>query len=232
MCNDGFRGAAAALGEADHRGRDFFRGHGLIGAHQADSIEGPERHDTRLLAESVAPLPDERRRLQDEARREPEFFHRLLQLPLHAAVEDPGFRVCADGGDEGVGPDPVLPRGLCRLVLVGIIDLPLRRLAARRLDGRAQAGEQNVALKQVLPLLGMVEIDDMDRQFRVFNGQRPPDERDDALEGIVLQELVYEVFPDRAGRADDKGFHGVQASLTAVPEAVTMSMPLFSPSTS
>ena len=73
----------------------------------------------------------------------------------------------------------------------------------------------------------MVEIDDMDRQFRVFHGQRPPDEQGDALEDIVLQELLDEVPPDRAGRADDKGFHGAQTSLTAVPEAVTISMPLF-----
>ncbi len=62
----------------------------------------------------------------------------------------------------------------------------------------------------------MVEIDDMDRQFRAFDGQRPPDERDDAPEGLVLQELLDEVPPDRAGRADDKGFlignvrHGCQ----------------------
>ena len=78
----------------------------------------------------------------------------------------------------------------------------------------------------------MVEIDDVDRQFRVFNGQRPPDEHGDALEGIVLQELLDEVHPDRAGRADDKGFHGAHASLTAVPEAVTINIPLFSPRTS
>ena len=154
------------------------------------------------------------------------------QLALHAGVEDLGLRVRADGGDEGVGFNPVLPRGLRRLVLVGIIDLPLVRLTPRSPDGRAQAGEQHIPLEQLSPLLRTVEIDDMDRQFRVFEPDRPPDKHGHAPEGIVLQELVDKVLPDRAGRADDKGFHGAQASLTAVPEAVTISMPLFSPRTS
>ena len=232
LCDNRFRGAAVALDEADHRGGDLLRGHRLVSAHQTDGVEGPERHDARLLAEPIAPLPDERRRLQDEAGGEPELLHRLLQLALHAGVEELRFRGRADGGNEGVGLDAVCARGLSGLILIGIIDLPLRLLAARRLDGRAQAGEQSVALEQVLPLLRMVEIDDVDRQLRVFDGQWPPDEHGDALEGIVLQELLDEVHPDRAGRADDKGFHGAHASLTAVPEAVTINIPLFSPRTS
>ena len=69
----------------------------------------------------------------------------------------------------------------------------------------------------------------MDRQFWIIDGQRPSDESGDAPEGIVLQELLDQVPPDRAGRTDDKGFHGAQTSLTAVPEAVTISIPLFSP---
>jgi hypothetical protein len=53
----------------------------------------------------------------------------------------------------------------------------------------------------------MVEIDDMDRQFRVLETEGTPDKNRHALEGVVLQEHVDKVFPDRAGRADDKGFH-------------------------
>ena len=61
-------------------------------------------------------------------------------------------------------------------------------LASGRLDGGAQAGEEDVARKKVDPPLGMVEIDHMGNQFGGKAGYLPSHENIDPIEGVILKQ--------------------------------------------
>ena len=55
---DYLRALTAGFGEAEHGGGDGLSGHRPPGAHEADGIEGPQRHNSGFFSKAVAPLPD------------------------------------------------------------------------------------------------------------------------------------------------------------------------------
>ena len=103
-------------------------------------------HDP-LRRPALGPLAHEQARPQDHAVHEAERAHRLLQLALHARIEQAALGVGAGARHQHVGARAALVcRARQRQVQV-VVDGALRRGAARRSPRRAQRAEEERRLR-------------------------------------------------------------------------------------
>ena len=76
-------------------------------------------------------------------------------------------------------------------------------MAACGLHGSAQAGEQDVAGELIGPLLRMVKVYYVGHEFSRVHLHLASDEDFHAVEAVVFEQLLYQVFADGARCADN-----------------------------
>ena len=178
-----------------------------VAAQQAAGIQEAQDTQGKAFTQTIAVRPRKNAGAQDDAMGKGKRQHGPFQFALDARVEAARMRIGASGGDENIAWHAVGAGGAREGKLVFDIDLALRRLAARRFQGGAEAGKKHIAAHALAPVVRAVEVDGVHAQLGVLDGRRAPHEDMHFIKSIVSKQLSEQGAAGGAGRADKQGFH-------------------------
>src|SRR5437899_7545376 len=175
------------------------------GADEERRHHARDGHSDPLAGAALRALAENERRPEDVYGAIGEPAHRVLDLTLHSAVEDPGARVGAEGADQQELRRAVGQRSAGELVDIGEIHFVERVPRAGLAHGRAEATEHVVGGKDVAEVVQLLIIGEALEEPRVLASQLSTHECDHAAPRGVPKQLVEQAAADEPGGAAEPG---------------------------